>query len=388
MNLNVLSESAVTDSNRVNNALTTTSFFTEALNDMMEIKKNSLRINQEFYKGILESGDNPALVLEASDGLLDGIKNIIDSFIALIKKIVAKFITALHKIVKSDKYLKKNKNKFSKFNSDNEFEMDIYTYTYIDSDTFPNVSAFNVYKTNTFTPDSVKKYEDGVAYTGAIYDDFMAHLPEWYDKFRGVVLTNSNDPGAITSAQSYTSAEYADELRLKYRNGDSSRTKTTITSVHVLQAYDRFENYDTTIRHVEKLRDQLQKEYNAIKKDIKNITAAYDNIGASGWNFDYKNPGDKYSKGGTLDFDDDYTDADKKKKMDTNITNFIKAKSNQIEQMCTIHTMAFTAKLDAIKEAYVQDKKLLYTALKKINKTWDYKNESAVEYADDIPFIL
>ena len=61
----------------MNNALTTTSFFTEALNNMMEIKKNSLRINQEFYKGILESGDNPALVLEASDGLLDGIKNII-----------------------------------------------------------------------------------------------------------------------------------------------------------------------------------------------------------------------------------------------------------------------------------------------------------------------
>ena len=44
--------------------------------------------------------------------------------------------------------------------------------------------------------------------------------------------------------------------------------------------------------------------------------------------------------------------------------------------------------LDAIKEAYAQDKKLLYTALKKINKTWDYKNESAVEYTDDIPFIL
>ena len=63
MNLNVLSESVATYSNRVNNALTTTSFFTEALNDMMEIKKNSLRINQEFYKGILESGDNPSLVL-------------------------------------------------------------------------------------------------------------------------------------------------------------------------------------------------------------------------------------------------------------------------------------------------------------------------------------
>lgn len=381
MNLSILGESTAAISKPVESTNISVSYFTEALKGISEIEQNNLAITQEFYKGILEAGDNPVLIVEASNGLIDGIKNIIDKFIALIKKIVAKFSTTLHKLVKSDKYLVKNKKKFEKFGSEHEFDMDIYTYTHIDTDTFPNTSAYNLYKSGDFS--GVKNFTNGVEYTAAIYDDFVANLPQWYEKFRGVVLTDSGYTGdSISNATPYTSGEYADELRKKYRNNESSKTKTTITSVEVNQALTRFEGYKKTLEHVQKLQRDLEREYTAIKKDISNITAAYsdnDIKSAAGnyeVNFDVKKSGNKDTDTQKLVVSD-YNDEAKKKQMDSALTKFIKAKATQVDQMCTIHSMAFTAKLDAIKEAYAQDKKVLYAALKKINKTY-YKHESAI----------
>ena len=48
------------------------------------------------------------------------------------------------------------------------------------------------------------------------------------------------------------------------------------------------------------------------------------------------------------------------------IDMYMKAKVNQVQQMSNIHTMAFTAKIQAAKDCFVQDKKILYKALAKI----------------------
>lgn len=385
MNLNILSEASANNIYKIDTTSVSESHYADALKCLSEIKSNNVAITQEFYRGILEAGDNPAMIYEAADGLLDGIRSIIDKFIALIKKIVAKFITGLHKIVKSDKYLKKNKDKIMKFSPDDEFEMNIFKYTYIDNDTFPNTSAYNVYKTDSFDP--VKDAKNGVEYTAGIYNNFLNSMPEWYDKFRGVVLTDSNVESISNSVPSYTSSEYAKELYEKYRNGESSKTKETITPDIVTQSYDRFANYSKTISAVEKLRNNLEKEYKAIRDDIKNITAAYDNeykirsTGKSNWELNLKD-----NKYGYDDSKHQRPDEEAKaKSADSNIASIIKAKANQIDQMCTIHTQAFTAKLDAIKEAYNQDKAILYKALQKVNKTY-YKNESAM--VDDVIYML
>jgi hypothetical protein len=310
--------------------------------------------------------------MEASDGLLDSIKNIIDKFLALIKKIVAKFITTMNGIVKSDKYLKKHKDRFREFSAENEFDMDIFSYTLIDNDNYPNLSAYDIYKTDDFSKATLDK--TGIEYTSTIYTNFRDDLPNWYDKFRGVVL--SDNP---TGNESYSSSEFQNELYKKFRNGDSTRTSTTITIEQVNIAYDRFDNYDKTLSHVEKMKSKLIKEYEQIKKDVKNITAAYENEDFQkvlGYNI-------TNNRVNTADY---ATDETTKKKMNDNISSFIKAKAGQIDTMSTIHAMAFTAKLDAIKEAYIQDKKVLYAALKRINKTHDFR-ESTVYY-DDLTGII
>lgn len=371
MNLNVLANETVAPKIESQSSQSI-SFFEAALVSITENRNISMDIQHRFYKDILEAGNDTALVMEATNGLIDGIKTIIDKFIAFIKKIVTKFITNMKSIVKSDKYIKKYKDRFNDFSYENEFEMSIYKYTHIQDDSFPNLNAYNVYKTNDFSK-AASVTDDIVKYSAQVYDDFVAGLDDWYDKFRGVVLTDTNGDQIGANVQSYTSAEFSKELRERFRNGESSPTNTTITSTEVREAYDRFESYEKTISHIEKMKKKLERQYTDIKKDIKNLTAAYgeDWSGERGLIGNFES--DKASKYST-----DYNDPDTKKKVDANITSFIKAKTEQIDKMCQIHSMAFSAKLDACKEAYAQDKALLYKALKQINKTYDFMKESVI----------
>ena len=45
---------------------------------------------------------------------------------------------------------------------------------------------------------------------------------------------------------------------------------------------------------------------------------------------------------------------------------YMKAKVTQVNQMSSIHSMAFSAKLQAAKDCFVQNKAILYKALAKI----------------------
>lgn len=374
MNLNVLAmNEAIAPRIEVQQSNTVTSYFQEALSFVTENRNLSMDIQHRFYREVLEAGTDSSLLLEASDGLIGAIKSIIDKFIAFIKKIVAKFITSLKSLVKSDKYLKKHKDRFKDFSSDNEFEMSIYKYTHIQDDSFPNTNAYNVWKTNDFSKaNSVTT--DIVKYSAQVYDDFIEGLEDWYDKFRGVVLTDADGDQIGSNVPSYTPGEFSKELKEKFRNGDSTPTSTTITSTEVIDAYNRFESYDKTISSIEKMKKKLEKEYNDIKKEIKNLPAAYGDNDA--WTSSKLIGSFKNDNGN--DYDSAYNDPETKKKVDANITSFIKAKTEQIDKMCTIHSLAFSAKLDACKECYAQDKALLYKALKQINKTYNFMSESVI----------
>ena len=61
---------------------------------------------------------------------------------------------------------------------------------------------------------------------------------------------------------------------------------------------------------------------------------------------------------------------------------YMKAKADQVVKMSSIHSMAFSYKLDAITDRTKQDKKILYTALSKVTK--DLKLESMIDKYSDV----
>ena len=66
--------------------------------------------------------------------------------------------------------------------------------------------------------------------------------------------------------------------------------------------------------------------------------------------------------------------------LDERLQNYIKAKTEQLLNMCSIHTMAYTAKLDAIAALYVQDKSILTAVVNKYSPDEEYVEDIEESY--------
>ena len=127
----------------------------------------------------------------------------------------------------------------------------------------------------------------------------------------------------------------------------------------VSQALDRFTNYTKTKTQIESDYKRIERDYDNIKKQVKDITRT------NGLN---KDAFIKRLPDGMANVETDnmgFVTGDLMLQLDY----YVKAKTDQITEYSNIHTLALSAKLDALKESYKQDRALLYTALSKIQRT-------------------
>ena len=327
------------------------SYFLSALKFLAETKQELRENSKVLYKSILESENNSEVINESFANFTSKVKQIIDKFIEFIKSVFAKFITFLNSIVKSDKYLIKHKKDFTNFTADHEFNFDGYVFTF-DQDVpktgmveaewskdFLEIS-FNMEDAKNAAGDKIEFAE----YLDNLYTELCNKLENsYYNTFRAAVLGETRD---------IASDDYAAELFSRFRNGTSDKENITVDSRYVTAAYNRFEGYEKSKNIAKKTQTDLEKEYKALKNSINGLIAKTDKKATvSGM---YKST--KYAvDGDTLEF----TDIKVIEKMD----KFIKLKVEQVNQMSTIHLLAFTAKLDAMKDCFMQDKTVLYKAL-------------------------
>lgn len=334
----------------------TQSYFSEALNFCLEQRREFYEANKKFYRTIVESGNDTAIIHEGFGDFFNTVKKIIDKFLDFIKRLFSKFILTMNSFVKSESYLKKCKDEFSKFNGDCNFTMDGYTFT-INPD-IPVVNAKASWNDNSFFVDV---YDGNTSFSltpadskTSLKDTIKSHSDmlnraietgDWFDNFRAEVLGRTHDM--------IYQDEYAKELFREYRDGKETSSDMDITSTEVMEALNRFTNHDKVLSSVKKTKESVDKEYNAIKKHLDKMMS----INFSGGN-----------KTATINdpdgaFSSHTLTGDEITKMDL----YIKAKINQIQQMSSIHTLAFSAKIDAVNDCFKQDKNLLYKALSKIN---------------------
>ena len=131
-------------------------------------------------------------------------------------------------------------------------------------------------------------------------------------------------------------------------------------------------NYDKTINHIKKLQSNLEKEYKNIKSEAKDMASSFDQN-------DYTK--DIFGNGTATIYAG--SDAENKTKIDSNVQLIMDLIVDRITKMCTIHSMAFTSKLNAAKQCYIQDKKILYRALKAVIKE-EYSDEDANTIAESV----
>ena len=314
------------------------SYFESALQFCIESQIEFNNVNKKFYRAISEAGNNQELITEGFSEFFEGVHKIIDKFIKFIKNLFDKFMSYLMELIRSDKYIIKNKDKFTNFDSDCEFDMDIFEYMF--DKNIPLAVATVSYK-----EDFYDLYKPNMAQS--VYGNLRDKLQNnFYDEFRATVIGKH---GSMI-----TSIEFAEELYKVYRSGDRETSKVTIDRMHVMKALDSFTNYKQATKDVTSTKSDIEKDYNSIKDFINSAVKV--KYGKVPYPIEITNPEGELKTTNLTATDLNYMNL------------FLKAKTNQVEEMSKIHALAFSAKLDALKEQFSQDKKMLYTAIHKVLK--------------------
>ena len=357
------------------------SFVQEGYDFILEIGRDYMNAEKTFYTEVLGSYGDNEIITESFDGFFNKIKEIINKFIEWVKKVFKQFVTKINALFNNEKYIKKNQKLLNKFESQDEFEFNGYEFTNIDKTNIPAANAqeafidetngkgyFNNWYTkgdynDTADPDRTLRNGETETLNIALDNSLTTlndNLEDFYDTFRGKVIGKN---------EKIDSNDYPNELFSFFRNDENTTSNITIDATYVLEAYRRFDKYKDLVKSIEKTQKDMIKDYEALEKyldkmikltksDSKN-TLSFTSVGSN-----------KYVSGQITALG--VTDFSAKTVYDTStydkMNNYLKTQSSKVSQMCTIHTQAFTAKLEAAKDQFKQDKKILYKALQQVIK--------------------
>ena len=337
------------------------SYFLEGLNFLSQLRKEKTVQEAKLYKVMAEAGDNLWVVHEGFGDFFQWVKDFIKKVINFFKKILAKFWMRINSLFGRDKYIENHKDQLHEFGSEHEFDIKGYKFTIQDGipklDPVENVEEALHGLAKAVENNGVKTYEIKKADNlKAEYIRFQEDKED-LDKERAAIL---GEHGKIASS------DWKDSLFEKFRDGDRQKTTITVTSSVVTESLTNFTNHDKLKSKTEKQRDDIEKAYNRIQKRFDQLAEKAKNLAGK----------DAVSVS-------DFVDTEMGAKADEDkiftISAFARDISNRLEEISNLHVMAFTAKLDAIKDRYHQDKAILYGAFKKIlAKKSMWSTESAV----------
>lgn len=315
------------------------SYMSEALEFVSECDSIMDSATKSFYKALLEADANDMVAItESFADFKDTVSHIISEFLKFIKSLFDRFITMLTGLVKSEKHLKKHKADFAKFTSEHEFKISGYEYTFAPGipsltpvDELTNITA------NWSTVTAASKASE----IQTLYQTQTDNLEQYYDQKRAQIIGKAD--GTVYEA------DFSDELFRLFRNGDNGRSEITITKSKVDESYIRFDGYETTRKQVVKDKQNIETAYKNLKHDL-------DKMGTRG----------TAGNDVTLTFDSTtLTGKDSVSAMEL----LLKLHADKVQRLSDMHSLAFAAKLDALKECFNQDRAILYKALSRIQKT-------------------
>ena len=347
-------------------------FFNTALDFVEDLNKEYNNGVKKLYESILESNGNDEIIAEGFSKLFSNIQKLIDKFITFIKNMIARFIATINKMINNDKYLTGNINDIIKdFKEEDEFYYDAYEYT-INSN-IPVVDALASFSKDFMDIDfsTLKDYDNSrekadkiISLLDEKYNNLIYEFQTgWFDSFRGRV---------IEAKEPIPADKFNEELFKIYR-ADRPMDKVLVDKKYANACYIRFNNYKSAERFCKEKQASIIKEYQDIKTKIDNMIKRHYDKDLSKISIDLFGPGDI-----TM------TNVSMAKEVINKLDAFMKLKSRQVVEMMTIHSLAFSAKLDAIVACYKQDREVLYKTISRVRNNiklpkellYDATNES------------
>ncbi len=267
----------------------------------------------------------------------DTIDTIIKWFIKVIEQLFGKFKSMIQKIIYSDNTIKKYENRLRNMKGEFSIDTERYNYTCFDADV-PSINLKTQFSLNY--DDLMGKLEDirnlttkeeRLVRMNMIEADSCNESldPAYYDRVRQTTLDTS---------YMISEADYATELFNKFRDGGKTRA-TKINSTELSFILDRYLNNKTLMKKVEESKRQTIDAAENIRKKINGLSLQKLNTTYIPYDIEEE----------------------------TIFNKILQHKTNQVNETCNIFVLAFSAKLDAIKESKIQDKRILFEAIRFIN---------------------
>ena len=309
-------------------------YFNSCLDFLLECQNELLDCRKKFYTTVLESGtEDPYVINEAFNDILDKIKEIIKKILAYLESIVERFITTLGKFINSDKYIIKMKKEISKFPNDESFTITGYNYTLTDK--VPVVDIVGL---------DISEVQIAVRNISNDKDDVSVKINKL-----NTILSEMISEDKISEARSQIlglmnnipDASFANEVFAIYRDGKSTESDMKIKKADVTRAMNDYEGYKIKIKEVKNLKANLNNKYKTLENQVDNVIRT-----------DIKEKIDN----SMLDARTKYTLTDS---MQTLISNMVQA----IQRISNYHLQAVAAKLDAYNALTAVEVITLYNAL-------------------------
>jgi hypothetical protein len=272
----------------------------------------------------------------------DLIKAIVKMFVNVIINLFNRFRALIIRIFSSDTAIKKYQTDLSTYDKSLKVDFDHYNYTYYDA----NIPPANLDMQFKDEYDKLQEKLEKIGKTRS-KDDLINQLDQYAQEIEKEKLETFYDevrrkvfPSGSKYGDKYVfKDQYIDMLNNSLRDGGKLLSqKEPIPSNEVHNALERFNGYKETIKKIKQQQLDLKQSADNIEKSIKKIKGA--------------------------DFLIDYTPIDTE--IEFHIDKILKSKCGEISEMCNIYVLAFSTELDAVKEALVQDKKVLFAAISDI----------------------
>ena len=355
-------EDPLIDTNRLATLDLEECYFKSAVDFIAESNKEFTNSKITLYNKILETTSTTVIHESFSDFFVK-VKEIINKFLKFIKSLFQRFLTQLARIIGSDKYLEKHKKDFDKFKDGDKFKIDGYKYTF--SDNIPVPDALVQYNFDLF--DHLLDFEDDTPTNKMITveniskarTDLSDRLTDYYNDFRGRVLGKED--------QKIYEVDYSDALFKVFRDDNTTTEIIDIDRSTIRLVIDRYFKFN-------KMQEYTNKQYKAIESAYKKVEEQIKDLVKRNGDLSYKVFVDRLPAGSdtrisyTADTNND-TGVAMASDVLTQLDMYVKVKTEQIQECSNIHTLAFAAKLDALKECAKQDKETLYKALSRVQRT-------------------
>lgn len=332
-------------------------YFNSSLDFLLECQNELLSYRRDFYKFVLETGDeNPYIINEAFEDIIDKVKLIIKKILAYIESMVKRFITALNKFVSSDKYIIKMKKEISKFPKDKSFTISGYNYTINDKVPVVDIVGLDLSHIQTAINSISHDNEDVDSQMSALADQLTEFVSE-------SGLTNARNQ-ILGVSYNIAESSFANEVFSIYRDGKSEEGNIDIYKEDVNRALADFEGYKNKIKQVNTLRSNIISKYKALESQVDNILKE---------NFNDKINGS--------------TDSKVRTSLVNHLNVLISEQVAAINKISNYHVQAIAGKLDAYNALVIQDRNILYKALSTvqgdINNMRIMENYTSYDYTRD-----